>query len=104
MFEPDPNDKHPLAGFPRVCFIKNTNSNPNIFIGAYTYYDDPEDAEDFERNVLYLPKRAVANVQYTPRWPRGGHLHLVVLEPPRLHLQVQRRPSQRRLPCLFESE
>ena len=28
-------------------------SNPNIVIGDYTYYDDPEDSEGFERNVLY---------------------------------------------------
>ena len=27
--------------------------NPNIIVGEYTYYDDPENAEDFERNVLY---------------------------------------------------
>ncbi|HDE1582954.1 TPA: Vat family streptogramin A O-acetyltransferase [Klebsiella pneumoniae] len=27
--------------------------NPNIIIGDYTYYDDPEDSENFERNVLY---------------------------------------------------
>lgn len=50
---PDPNNKHPMEGFPRVCFIRNTVSNPNIIIGDYTYYDDPENAEDFERNVLY---------------------------------------------------
>lgn len=42
-----------MAGFPRVCFIRNTTRNPNIVIGDYTYYDDPEHAEDFERNVLY---------------------------------------------------
>ena len=42
-----------MAGFPQVCFIKNTVSNPNIVIGDYTYYDDPEDSETFERNVLY---------------------------------------------------
>jgi virginiamycin A acetyltransferase len=53
MFGPDPNDKQPMTGFPRVCFIKNTVSNPNILIGDYTYYDDPEDSENFERNVLY---------------------------------------------------
>ncbi|MGL5806618.1 MAG: Vat family streptogramin A O-acetyltransferase [Xenococcaceae cyanobacterium] len=35
-----------------MCFIKNTVSNPNI-IGDYTYYDDPEDSENFDRNVLY---------------------------------------------------
>lgn len=27
--------------------------NPHIVIGEYTYYDDPENSEDFERNVLY---------------------------------------------------
>jgi virginiamycin A acetyltransferase len=53
MNGPDPREKHPMAGFPRVCFIKNTISNPNIIIGNYTYYDDPVDSEDFERNVLY---------------------------------------------------
>jgi len=50
---PSPNTKHPMAGFPQVCFIKNTVANPNIIIGDYTYYDDPEDSEGFERNVLY---------------------------------------------------
>ncbi len=49
----DPKNKHPMKGFPQVCFIQNTVSNPNIIIGDYTYYDDPENSEDFERNVLY---------------------------------------------------
>jgi len=53
MNGPSPIDKHPMKGFPRVCFIKNTVRNPNIVIGDYTYYDDPEDSEDFERHVLY---------------------------------------------------
>ncbi|MEB3310127.1 MAG: Vat family streptogramin A O-acetyltransferase [Snowella sp.] len=53
MHGADPNDKHPMKGFPQICFIKNTVSNPNIIIGDYTYYDDPEDSENFERNVLY---------------------------------------------------
>ncbi len=42
-----------MTGFPQVCFIKNTVKNPLIEIGDYTYYDDPQDAENFERNVLY---------------------------------------------------
>ena len=42
-----------MKGFPQICFIQNTVSNPNIIIGDYTYYDDPENSEDFERNVLY---------------------------------------------------
>jgi virginiamycin A acetyltransferase len=54
MQGPDPQNPHPLAGFPRVCYIRNTVENPQISIGDYTYYDDPDDAENFERNVLYL--------------------------------------------------
>ncbi|PSH69472.1 chloramphenicol acetyltransferase [Phyllobacterium brassicacearum] len=52
MNGPSPDNKHPMQGFPQVCFIKNTITNPNI-VGDYTYYDDPEDSENFERNVLY---------------------------------------------------
>jgi len=53
MNGPSPANKQPMDGFPQVCFIKNTVQNPNIIIGDYTYYDDPEDSENFERNVLY---------------------------------------------------
>lgn len=54
MNGPNTHSSHPLVGFPQVCFIKNTVDNPQIIIGDYTYYDDPEDSENFERNVLYL--------------------------------------------------
>jgi virginiamycin A acetyltransferase len=50
---PDPADPHPMRGFPQVCYIRNTVTNPNIIVGEYTYYDDPDDSEGFERNVLY---------------------------------------------------
>jgi virginiamycin A acetyltransferase len=53
MHGPDPTNKHPMAGFPQVCFIRNTVKNPNIVVGEYTYYDDLDDSEGFERNVLY---------------------------------------------------
>jgi virginiamycin A acetyltransferase len=53
MHGPDPSIVHPMPGFPRVCFIRNTVKNPNILVGDYTYYDDPDDSENFERNVLY---------------------------------------------------
>lgn len=53
MRGPDPKVPHPMQGFPQVCFIKNVVTNPNIIIGDYTYYDDLEDSENFERNVLY---------------------------------------------------
>ncbi len=53
MNGPDPDNRYPMAGFPQVCFIKNIVANPNINIGDYTYYDDPDGAENFEKNVLY---------------------------------------------------
>lgn len=53
MNGPSPENPHPMAGFPQVCFIKNTVKSPNIEVGDFTYYDDPEDSEGFERNVLY---------------------------------------------------
>lgn len=53
MHGPDPSNPHPMTGFPQVCYIKNTITNPNIIVGDYTYYDDPTDSENFERNVLY---------------------------------------------------
>ncbi|WP_082638194.1 Vat family streptogramin A O-acetyltransferase [Lysobacter antibioticus] len=53
MQGPSPEQTHPMDGFPQVCFIKNTIKNPNIVVGDYTYYDDPEGSENFERNVLY---------------------------------------------------
>ena len=53
MYGADPKEKHPMKGFPQICFIQNTVLNPNVIIGDYTYYDDPEDSEDFERNILY---------------------------------------------------
>jgi len=34
-----------MDGFPQVCFIKSTITNPNIIVGDYTYYDDPDDPE-----------------------------------------------------------
>lgn len=53
MIGPDPRTVHPMALFPQVCFIKNVVSNPNVEIGDYTYYDDPEGAGNFEKNILY---------------------------------------------------
>jgi virginiamycin A acetyltransferase len=54
MNGPDPENIHPMNAFPQVCFIKKTIKNPNIIVGDYTYYDDPDGSENFERNVLYL--------------------------------------------------
>lgn len=54
MTHPDPNTLHPIEGVTRTCFLKNIITNPQIIVGDYTYYDDPEDIHNFEKNVLYL--------------------------------------------------
>jgi len=54
MPAPDPSKKFPLEGYDRLCFLKNIIRNPQIEIGDYTYYDDFENVENFEKNVKYL--------------------------------------------------
>ena len=51
---PDPTKKFPLDNYDRLCFLKNVVKNPNIVVGDYTYYDDFETVENFEKNVKYL--------------------------------------------------
>lgn len=50
---PDKNQIFPLKDYNRLCFLKNIIVNPNIIVGDYTYYDDFEDACNFEKNVKY---------------------------------------------------
>lgn len=42
-----------MAGFPQIAYLKNLIKQPNIEIGDYTYYDDPDGPERFLQNVLY---------------------------------------------------
>lgn len=42
-----------MQGFPQVGYLKNFITSPNIEVGDYTYYDDPNGPEHFEKNVLY---------------------------------------------------
>ena len=51
---PNPNTLYPIAGVSRTAYLKNILKNPQIIVGDYTYYDDPEDVYNFEKNVLYL--------------------------------------------------
>lgn len=53
IFYPDPNELYPIKGVERTVFLKNIIKNPQIIVGDYTYYDDPEDVNNFEKNVLY---------------------------------------------------
>jgi virginiamycin A acetyltransferase len=51
---PDPQTMHPVAGHPRVGFLKAIVDRPNIEVGDFSYYDDPRGPEHFvERCVLH---------------------------------------------------
>jgi virginiamycin A acetyltransferase len=52
---PSPDTLHPMAGFPRVVFLRPLAAGrANVEVGEYAYYDDPEDPTGFfERNVLH---------------------------------------------------
>lgn len=51
---PDPHTVYPIPGVTRTAYLKNLIKSPQITVGDYTYYDDPEDIRNFEKNVLYL--------------------------------------------------
>lgn len=53
MTGPDKHTTFPLKNYDRLCFLKNIVKNPNIIVGDYTYYDDFENVENFEKNVTY---------------------------------------------------
>jgi len=53
---------HPVAGQQRVVFLKPLVRSPNVEVGEYTYYDDPDDPLGFERDAVlyaYGPERLV---------------------------------------------
>ncbi|MEM0979688.1 MAG: CatB-related O-acetyltransferase [Cyanobacteria bacterium P01_H01_bin.58] len=52
-YGPSPDTQHPIPGQTRLVYLKTIITNPNIIVGDYTYYDDFENPENFERNVLY---------------------------------------------------
>lgn len=62
MKGPNPETKYPFEDLPyklknmqKCAFLKNIVQNPNIIIGDYTYYDDPDGCDEFEeKNVPYL--------------------------------------------------
>lgn len=53
MTGPDRNTRFPLENYDRLCFLKNIVKNPSIIVGDYTYYDDFESVDNFEKNVKY---------------------------------------------------
>lgn len=50
---PDKDQIFPIKHYHRLCFLKNLVRHPNIIVGDFTYYDDAENVENFEKNVKY---------------------------------------------------
>ena len=53
MTGPDKNTLFPLENYKRLCFLKNIIKNPNISVGDFTYYNDFENVDNFEKNEKY---------------------------------------------------
>lgn len=51
---PDKNAAFPNPNIPSLCYIKNIIKNPNIIVGDYTYYDDVDGADQFEKHVTHF--------------------------------------------------
>ncbi|MBR4828730.1 MAG: CatB-related O-acetyltransferase [Muribaculaceae bacterium] len=51
---PDSNEAFPNPKIPSLCLIKNVVKNPNIIVGDYTYYDDVDGADQFEKHVTHF--------------------------------------------------
>ena len=51
---PNPNETFPNPKIPSLCYIKNVVKNPRIIIGDYTYYDDVDGADQFEKHVTHF--------------------------------------------------
>jgi len=50
---PDPQQPYPLPDQDRLVYLQPFITRPNIIVGDYTYYDDPNGPEHFEEHVLY---------------------------------------------------
>ena len=52
-FGPDPDKAFPNENIKSLCYIKNVITRSNIVVGEYTYYDDPDGGENFEKHVTH---------------------------------------------------
>ena len=52
MYGPKPEIKHPIDLHARVGFLRPLVDAPNIEIGDYTYYDDPEGPDSFQTKCV----------------------------------------------------
>ncbi|MEJ9220547.1 Vat family streptogramin A O-acetyltransferase [Paenibacillus glucanolyticus] len=53
QYGPDPNAIYPNEAIKSICYIKNVVTRPNIIVGEYTYYDDINGADEFEKQVTH---------------------------------------------------
>jgi len=49
---PNPDLKHPIPMHTRVGYLKNLVTAPNIEIGDFTYYDDPDGPDQFQTKCV----------------------------------------------------
>jgi virginiamycin A acetyltransferase len=52
-YGPDPHAVYPNEQIKQICYIKNVITRPNITVGDYTYYDDIDGPESFEKHVTH---------------------------------------------------
>ena len=63
MIGPNPNVKHPIAMHPRVGFLKGLVNAPDIEIGDFTYYDDPDGPDKFAEKCVLQGLAGLQTVQ-----------------------------------------
>ncbi len=47
------NPIYPNSKFKTFCYIKSVVTNPNIIVGDYSYYEDADGPESFEKHVTH---------------------------------------------------
>ncbi|MFD1472110.1 Vat family streptogramin A O-acetyltransferase [Companilactobacillus mishanensis] len=50
---PNPDEIYPNPDLKEIVFIKNVITRPNIVVGDFSYYDDVDHPENFEKHVTH---------------------------------------------------
>lgn len=53
MAIPSPSEVYPNPDLQEIVFVKNVVTRPNIEVGDFTYYDDPNHPENFQEHVTH---------------------------------------------------
>ena len=51
---PSKDDIFPNKNIPSVCFVKNVVKNPNVIVGDYTYFEEKNNPQDFEKHITHF--------------------------------------------------